>query len=180
MSNHDIYEMAAQNNDVDRNFDGFTIDLLNSMEYIIDENWDVENPNREFNCEYINEDYNLNAINQFNVMSYNIRSFNANWDNFNSELVQVYSKCGIIGLCETRLTDATENLYSIDGYELFTRNVAADMGGVCLFVRKSLGCKMRDDLSIIKNHIEAIFIECVINKKNFRDRNVISPTRYLS
>ena len=37
---------------------------------------------------------------------------------------------------------------------------------MCLYVRKDLGCKVREDLVLAENHIETIFVECLINKKN--------------
>ena len=147
------------------NLNEISIEILNSMEYIFNDDSDNEVYNQSIQCNYLTPDQNLGTVNHFSAMGFNIGSVQTKWDNFNAELHDIYNKCEAIGLCETHLTSSSEKLYSIEGYECFTTNIASNKGGVCLYVRSGLGCKVRDDLVLAKNHIEAIFVECLVNKK---------------
>ena len=139
---------------------GFTINTLNSMVYENTEH--VENNEFEFqtiHCAYRlpqGVDTDRNGI---SVMSFNIRSMNANFDNFKSEILHFDKSLDIMGFCETRITDVTEQLYKLPGYNLYCANVASDMGGVCLYIKDHINCKIRKDLEFIRKHIELIFID---------------------
>ena len=145
---------------------GFTIDALNQMVYngnLLDDNDENLNMNN-IRCNYVlSKDIQLD--NGINVMSFNIGSMQTNFDNFVSELVHGDKLYDIIGVCETHLTDATANVYNIDHFNLFTNNVASNMGGVCIYIRDDLNCKIRDDLMMKKDHIETLFLETIIDNR---------------
>ena len=145
---------------------GFTINTLNSMVY---ENLGYVEDN-EFEYHTISCSYRLPQSIELDrygltVMSFNIRSLNSNFDNFKAEILHYGKTLDIIGFCETRLTNDTEQLYKLPGYNLHCANVASDMGGVCIYVKDSINCKLRKDLELIKYHIELMFIECIIDNK---------------
>ena len=73
-----------------------------------------------------------------------------------------------VGLCETKLSDDTANIYKLPNYNFYTNNVSSDKGGVCLYIKNKLACIVRSDLCVKKDHFESIFVECrpyVANKK---------------
>ena len=158
--------MVDLNNFHNRRVNGFTIESLNMMEYKDRE--EIDDPNAlpfNIDCNYVLPHLFRKPSNSLSVMSFNIRSMKTNWVNFKAELMNGVDDCEVIGMCETHLTNATEKLYTLQGYDCFTSNVSSHMDGVCLFVRSSLSCKVRDDLVVIKNHLESIFVECIINKE---------------
>ena len=143
---------------------GFTIEALNRMEYKANDDLDNSDPFHTYvNCKYVLPSEFQKSVSNLSIMSFNIRSTKTNWINFKTELYNGHHACEIIGLCETHLTDVTEKLYSLDGYDCFTTNVCSNKGGVCMFVRSSLNVKLRNDLVMLKDHIETIFIECTVN-----------------
>ena len=86
---------------------GFSINTLNNMVY---------NPpylnNIPIRCNYVTpESLSNNETHTIPIMSFNIRSTKANFDNFFSEILTPSSHFKIIGLCETKLLDSTETLY---------------------------------------------------------------------
>ena len=88
-----------------------------------------------------------------------------NWDNFSTELYNGIIACDFLGFCETHLTDATESMYALEGYNFFSSNVTSNKGGVCLYARNDFNCKLRKDLIYVDEHIETVFIECRINNR---------------
>ena len=50
-------------------------------------------------------------------------------------------------------------------YNFYSTNIASNKGGVCLFVRNDLKCKVRQDLCISKEYLETIFVETIIDNK---------------
>ena len=63
------------------------------------------------------------------------------------------------------MTNDSENLYSIPNYCLFTNNVASDKGGVCLYIKNNLKCKLLPDFTIKTEHLETIFVLCEIDRE---------------
>ena len=151
---------------VNNRIGGFSIDTLNTMVYnsrFFDNDEDTHRNN--VRCNYVYP-HDIQLENKgVNIMSFNIQSMNTNFDNFISELVSRDVQYDIIGVCETRLTDATSKVYSIDNYNMFCNNVASNMGGICIYVRDNLNCKIREDLTLRKDHIETLFLEVIIDKK---------------
>ena len=159
---------APTNNDRIR---GFTIDTLDSMVY----NSSVsDEPDSETECNVRNNNIQCNYIlpkdihltnTGVNLMSLNIRSMQANFDNFIANLFEIEPFYDVIGICETRMIDSTVKLYKIDRYNLYSNNVSSSKGGVCLYVRDCFSCKIREDLLVIKEHIETLFLEIMIDNK---------------
>ena len=136
------------------------------MEYT--NNDDAEDDNiiySEIHCNYVTADERRPQSDGISAMCFNIQSMNTKWDRFTSELISNNLNYNIMGFCETHLIDSTETLYTLDGYELFTSNIASNKGGVCLYAQQNLNSKIRDDLIMMEEYIETIFIDCVVDKK---------------
>ena len=118
-----------------------------------------------FSCEYILPNQ-LVPFKGISIMSFNIRSMKSNFVNFEAELLDFKKIFDIMGFCETHLTDSIEALYKIDGFNRFALNNESNKGGVCIYLRDNLVCKERQDLSIVEEHLEVIFIECLYMKKS--------------
>ena len=93
-------------------------------------------------------------------MFYNIRSIPRHFEDFKINVLNpVLPKLDIMGFCETRLSDAIEDLNCPDGFTLHTNNISRNMGGVALLTRSSLNCNVIKDISILKPHLESLFVE---------------------
>ena len=136
------------------------------MEFNYNDDEGVDNfINTEIQCNYVSPDEHCTERDELSVMCFNIQSMNTKWDRFKSELLSSEVSNSVMGFCETHLIDAYERLYTLDGYELFTSNVASNKGGVCLYAQHNLNSKLRADLVVIKEYIETIFIDCIIKNK---------------
>ena len=146
---------------------GYTIESLDAMRYHELESLynDDEYQSISIPCNYILPKNCYRVTKGLSIMGFNVRSMKSNFTNLTSELFYPNIAFDIIGLCETRLTDTTEKVYPLKGFHRYAANVSSDSGGVCIYVRDSINCKMRDDLRVIKNHIEIIFIECTLDNK---------------
>ena len=157
----------TNNSTISNRVKGYTIDTLNSMTYVCADEVDSnEYESNSIPCTYKLPNQVDVRTDKLSVMSFNIRSMKKNFDNFKAELLDSIVGFDILGLCETRLTDATEKLYKLKGYNMFTANVCANMGGVCIYVKDNISCNIRKDLGIIRDHIEIIFVECNLNDKD--------------
>lgn len=97
--------MAAHNLNVNADERiGFSVNTLNRFQLQLD------NVNVPINCSYIRPNKKFPHSNsKISIMSFNIRSMNSNFDNFKEEVFFRFP-CEVIGLCETKKTDESENL----------------------------------------------------------------------
>ena len=93
-----------------------SIDYLNSLVYNTIQDGSASTRTLSNSCSYV-EPGNFDKINGnfLSIICSNIRSMNRNFDNFKTEILESFHY-DIIGLCETRLTDETVNLYKINNY----------------------------------------------------------------
>ena len=103
----------------------------------------------------------------FSILDLNIRSLNANIDNFREFLASLNGHFSVIVLTES-WCDETVNEYSslkLDRYYSVhqTRNNKKG-GGICIYTHKQLECKVRNDIDIFNNGIETSSVE-IINFK---------------
>ena len=141
----------------------FSINQLNTMEYRNLHQYYTYN----VKCNYVLPDTLNQALceESIPILSFNIGSMKSNFNSFVAEILNRKLNFGVIGLCETHLTNATENIYHIPNYKLFTSNVSSGKGGVCVYVHDEIGCKLIPDFSIITEHLETVFLEVIINKR---------------
>ena len=106
----------------------------------------------------------------FNIISFNINSVPLHLEEFCENCLNPLPyKFNIIGLCETKLTDDIEQLYNIPSYEKITNNFTRSSGGVAIFIKSGYKYTKRDDLSILHNSIETVFLEI----HNTNSKNII-------
>ena len=136
------------------------IDTLNRMEFT------NIGKDRHVNCEYIMpNNLNWGGDDLLTILHANIRSMKTNFDNFSAEFLSPSKSPDIIGFCETRLSDETQSIYSLENYNFYSTNISRDKGGVCMYVSNRFHSKVRNDLCFKKEYIESIFAECYVNGK---------------
>ena len=138
------------------------------MTYIDDQDLDdVENEPIQVNCNYVypNQLRDILSANHLNILCFNIRSMKTNFLNFKTEILEQGRMLDVIGLCETKLSDVTERIYTMDFYNYYTNNVASNKGGLCIYIKENIPCNVRYDLCVTFNHLETLFIECLVENK---------------
>lgn len=118
-------------------------------------------------CQYYLEDQ-FNALpshstrnaNTFSMLHHNIRSSSKNLNSLEAYLSNLSTTFTIVGLSETWLSDHNSNLFQLPGYnsEHLCRKSRRG-GGVSLYVRNTIVYKVRYDLNVLNDCLEAIFIE---------------------
>ena len=100
---------------------------------------------------------NTNGTSIFSLISLNIRSIPKNLDEFFTD----FHSCNfdVIGLCETRLSEAIYPLYKLPGYDLFCKNRNNLGGGVLLFIKSKYQISVIDEISIMESYLETIFVQ---------------------
>ena len=88
-----------------------------------------------------------------------------NFNNFKVEVFENGKSIDLIGLCETHLTEDKEKIYALEHYNFFSTNIASNKGGVCIYVKDSIPCRLRSDLCRNSEHLEAVFVECLFQNK---------------
>ena len=115
------------------------------------------------NCSYITTSDSIQfGTNNLSIMNFNIRSMQHNFSSFESDVLKSHAP-DILGLCETKLTDCSEKVYTIPNYNCYTTNIASNKGGVCLYLKETIKCRPRLDLNVATEHLESVFVECLID-----------------
>ena len=117
----------------------------------------------------------------FSFLHLNIRSLNANIDNFWEFLAFLKTNVSVIVLTES-LCDETANensLLNLDNYYSVhqTRNNKKG-GGICIYIHKQQECKLRNDIDISNNKTETCSVEIIYSKsRNFVVTDVYRPPK---
>ena len=102
------------------------------------------------------------------ILHLNIRSLNANIDNFRDFLASLNGNFSVIALTESWWDEtANENsLLNLNNYYSVhqTRNNKKG-GGICIYIRRQLEFKLRNDADILNNEIKTCSVE-IINSKS--------------
>ena len=107
--------------------------------------------------------------NHFFVSHFNIRSPNKYFDQLLSFVDKLEFRDSVIGICETWLNDSSPfPLLNINGYNLITASRSNKKGGgVGFYVSKNLNYEPLDEIDIISEIIECMFIEIQVpNRSN--------------
>ena len=172
--------MAVQNQD--ETFENFESNFF-SFESVLSS--DKTDPDKNFfndKLQQIDSPYfsveNFIAISEqlnkdnFSILHLNIRSLNANIDNFREFLGSLNGNFSVIVLTESWCSEtAIENsLLILDNYYSVhqTRNNKKG-GGICIYINKQLKFKLTNDIDIFNNQIETCSVE-IINSKS---RNLV-------
>lgn len=113
---------------------------------------------------FTEEEFNSKCIDlkesKLSLLHLNIRSVPSNIFNFTAYLQSLEHNFSIIGLSETWINETNVGLYNIPGYvqkENFRKSKRG--GGVSLYIREHLSHTMREDISIMNDNLETLFIE---------------------
>lgn len=130
---------------------------------------------------YTEEEFNNtllepNKSQLFSLFHLNIRSIQKNILEFSSYLENLNHEFSIIGLTETWISDSSASLFNLTGY-LQRENYRKDKrgGGVSLYIKNNLDFIERNDITIMNNFIETLFIEI---KKEHTSKNIIVGVIY--
>ena len=87
------------------------------------------------------------------------------FDQFQLLLDKIKYDCSFIGICETWIK-SNSSLFLIDGYTLVTNNRKNKTGGgVGLYISNDYESKILNDLTIMSDILESIFIEIEVPGK---------------
>ena len=105
----------------------------------------------------------------------NLRSLSAHFDELQLLLTALKAQFDVIGISETR-EQAKGFLKNVDfnGYVLHSQHSKSSAGGVALYVKSNLDHFARNDLSILEDEFETIWIEI----KNTKGQNVLCCCTY--
>ena len=126
----------------------------NNLEEFVDCTYsDVES----FNSLLVRESQNLS----FFYM--NIRSIPTRLDELLCNIK--FGSLNVMAFTESRLSNETENIYHISGYEQFVNNRNTRGGGVCMYIDSSLRPVSIPELNFLSPDIESLFVEFTYNSK---------------
>lgn len=185
--NHAINDclMSRWNGDI---FNPFEInDDVNNFEDIQDADPDIQYYNNELcinniiSCNYHLEDTFNSELEErcitnecFSLIHFNVRSMLKNFDEFYIYLINLNHSFSVIGLCETWLTNVNADYCNIPNYvseHKFRSN--RNGGGVSLFIRENIRYKLRNDVSVLNDIIECLFIELHDNAHSERKSTIV-------
>ena len=121
----------------------------------------------------------INSSTDLLLLSYNIRSLNANIDQFLAFSHQINKKFDIISFTESWLKDENKNLYHINGYNDF-HNLRSDGrrgGGISVYISNDLEAKIIRHSTISLNYIETLCIEICKETKKILIMSVYKPNK---
>ena len=149
-------------------FDEFITSSINSSSDELNYNFDFNHDkNITSSSKYISENQFKNLVNNFSVdtfalLHFNIRSLNKHFDELQLLLDNNIPTFPIVGLTETWLSSDSQS-FSLNGYDLIVNNRLNRIGGgVSLYVPHCLEYTVCDDLNVMNNYIESLFIEISI------------------
>ena len=158
--------LSSDNTDPDKNFFNNKLQQIDSPYFSVD------------NFIAISEQLNKD---NFSILHLNIRSLNANIDNFRGFLASLDGNFSVIVLTESWCDEtANENsLLNLDNYfSVHQTRKNKKGGGICIYIHKYLEFKLRNDIDIFNNEIETCPVE-IINRKsrNFVATGVYRPPK---
>ena len=112
---------------------------------------------------------------QFSVFHVNLRSLSVHHDELRLLLNALKCCFDIIGISETKEpSDGFLNNVTLDGYDLHSKYSNSAAGGVAIYLRSNLDYIIRDNLSIVEDEFETLWVEI----KNNKFQNVLRCCAY--
>ena len=132
-----------------------------------------ENSNYYFEDQFNHLLSRIECSQNLSFLHANIRSLKANRVMFESFIDNLQRKFSIIGLTETWLTPVNADLHTLPGYcHIYRCRQGRQGGGISLFISNNLPFIVRQDLTVLTDQVEQLFIE--IDKSALRvKKNVI-------
>ena len=143
---------------------GLDLKLPNMSDFDIDENLISTISSRYYDLNEINK---IKLTGQtFSVFHTNIRSLSKHFDELHAQLNMLNIPFDIIGISESKQQVGKDFLMNIrmDGYSTYSQPSKSSCGGCVLYVNSRLDHHVRDDLSVIEDDYETIWIE-INNRK---------------
>ena len=125
-------------------------------------NWVIYNENSNY---YFEDQFNhllsrIECSQNLSFLHANILSLKANRVMFESFINDLQRKFSIIGLTETWLTPVNADLHTLPGYcHVYRCRQGRQGGGVSLFISNNLPFIVRQDLTVLTEQVEQLFIE---------------------
>ena len=164
------------------NSNTITIESLNQMTFKIYDKFDRDylneiNPDNYFKHDYelINDrfKYYIDDLpdihdNNFSMFFHNVNSLPKHFDDeINLIDCELKFKFDVIALCETKLTQEIIQLFEIENYVMFNRFGNRNSGGLSMYINKKFNnCFIREDLSLMSESVELLFVEIPSNYRN--------------
>ena len=104
---------------------------------------------------------NCSIDTSFSALNCNIRSLQANFDNFCCMLTDLSLMFSVIGLSETKIKDNQDPLLNteIPGYIFISQPTLSNAGGVGFYIRNDLSYIIRNDFSTYNPDFQSLWIE---------------------
>ena len=133
--------------------------LPNMSDFDIDENLISTISSRYYDLNEINK-INLTRQN-FSVFHTNIRSLSKHFYELHTQLNMLNIPFDIIGISESKQQVGHDFLFNVqlDGYSMYSQPSKSSCWGCVLYVNSKLDHYVRDDLSVIEDDYETIWIE---------------------
>lgn len=110
----------------------------------------------------------------FSVLHLNIRSIPKNLSRFEQFTKNLDLNFTVMGFSETWLNESNVTCYSIPGYvHYYLHRSTRRGGGVSLFINDNIHVKVRSELNIMSDTVEALFVEISKECTNFQKDAVI-------
>ena len=135
---------------------------------LFDENFQSEVTESTDQCEYYDGESfrNLNFDKRVSFLFCNLRSFPSNFENFYLNYFHNNpSKPSILAFCETRITDDTQDLFSIPGYNSIHNNRNSRGGGLMLALSSNFSFCLIPECTFMLEFIESLFVKVEIGNQ---------------
>ena len=119
---------------------------------------------------------NFSFSKQFSLFHVNIGSLSENFDQLSAVLSALGIPFDVLGITETKQQIGKEFIsnVNIDNYLMYTQPSKSSAGGVAIYINNKLGHVKRDDLSILHDDFESVWVEI----KNKRGKNFLCGCMY--
>ena len=157
------YEITSQAS----NFDSL-------KQFDVDENLANNINSRYYSC---HEFQSIRNSNSFNIFHSNLNGLESKFDSLHNFINNTKMDLDIINISETSQTENSnfDTNITLEGYKPpFTTGSLLSKGGVAIYVKNNLNVLERDDLNIMHNSFESVWIEIDVNKS----KNVICGCFY--
>ena len=110
--------------------------------------------------------HNMIRRGDFTLLYLNCRSLNKNFDSLLHLLSVINFNVTAIALTETWLSNDTEHVYKLTGYNFICLSRSGKRGGgVAFFIKNTLNYKLLSKFSFINDCLEALFVDITLSSK---------------
>ena len=109
----------------------------------------------------------MSTNNTFSLFHVNIRSLSKHFDELQSLITSTKIPFDVIGISESKqlINQNFKINVNLEGYHLHSQPTKSSHGGVVMYVNEHLDYTLRDDLSVIEDEYETLWIEIKTGSK---------------